>query len=957
MSRFFIAGSSDEDDDDEVVQSPQGVAEETNFTHSIESDSESDDAPQRRAIYTSASEKITLVNSDLEKSIRQLNNKLNVKDWYSVNAEFDPFLSALAKAKQTYLKSHVSYVRMVGGVPAFAVQHALRLEELANAAAKDKDLQSDKKKKAAITALKQKFTKTFHKDYALAITDYRKNPLTTSPVFDDETAEIVPRPPPTASAAAAGDEGDDTEESWDDDDDYAVDRDQEDNEVEETIRLFNAGELTRDWWVKKGGFEGTAEEREAAEKARKEAERIRITEKMKRQAALNAEKASAAAVRQESAKEKSLSAEAVVKRLKEILESRGKRGTDRKQTVEELLYLLRQPKTNAPTALKIRVSLITAYFDLGANKLKQPISLDAWRSAFDELVKVMNMLESNKMIRLTEDEVPQSSFEDEFDEDEINLENVNKLMSASDEQKNADEANSVSNLGAQTDEVVSVMGTLISYLLRLASEYHRSLQNLDSHTPEYLQRLRDEPRLVGVAKRVQEYYAGLGKRQFETTVALLRMELTYYIYYPDFDAQKPDADAWRAAKQASADEAKESAASPAAKNNQLSEAAIAIRESVGALPGLASFLYKHGNDRERLRALLCEVYHLALHNKFLQARDLLLMSHIQDDIDRADIHSRVLFNRATCQLGLCAFRTMDMRQAVNCLTDLCNSSRMREIIAQGISQVSRFRERDLEREKQDARRTLPFHMHMNFDMIEAIHLTSAMFIEAQNIVLFGFDNKQRVRSKRFRRDFENHMKQPFNGPPEQTKDHVMHATKAMLAGDWKKCLDHVSHLRMWRSLPSGDYVLHLIKRQIQESCLKMYLLVFGMQYSTVSVEKLKAMFELDETTVHRTVSKMMIDHQSTFTGAWDQPSKAVVISGSEPTRLQRAALAYADKLTLLVEQNERLLQIGTWTDSGANRANRNRAGGNQRGNRGNAPRAAAGGDNEPSYEKSGAWRR
>jgi len=505
-------------------------------------------------------------------------------------------------------------------------------------------------------------------------------------------------------------------------------------------------------------------------------------------------------------------------------------------------------------------------------------------------------------------------------------------MSTEVEQKSNEEA--MKNLSApNADEVVAITGTIISFLQRLVNEYTRSLQNLDCGTPaqaiEYVSRLRDEPALVRLMKRVQAYYQGIKKAAYENIVALLRLEQTYYIYHPDFDAQKLEADTWRAAQTAASSEAKESSQPKA-----ISEAATLIRESVSEVRSIANFLYKNGNERERSRALLCEVYHLALHNQFLLARDLLLMSHIQDDIEKTDLSTRILFNRATCQLGLCAFRTMDMRQAVNCLTELCNSQKMREIIAQGITQT-RFKDRDLGKEKQDARRTLPFHMHMNFDMIEAIHLVSAMFIEAQNIVLFGPDNKQRVRSRRFRRDYDNHIKQPFNGPPEQTKDHVMHATKALLVGDWRKCLDHVLHLRMWKLIPSSDYVANLIKRQIQEASLKMYLLVFGSQYSTVSVEKLRSMFMLDETTVHRTVSKMMIDHQSHFHGAWDQPSKAIVINGAEPTRLQKAALVFTEKLSLLVEQNERLLQMGGggWNDGASARPNRSRVGMATRGGR------------------------
>ena len=99
----------------------------------------------------------------------------------------------------------------------------------------------DKKKRTAITALKQKFTKNFNKPYHQAITDYGKNPIQTPTVFDDETVEIVPRKPVVTKTVS-----DDEEESWDDDSELEA-REEEDNEVEEANRLLEAGILTRDW--------------------------------------------------------------------------------------------------------------------------------------------------------------------------------------------------------------------------------------------------------------------------------------------------------------------------------------------------------------------------------------------------------------------------------------------------------------------------------------------------------------------------------------------------------------------------------------------------------------------------------------------------------------------------------------------------------------------------------------
>lgn len=45
--------------------------------------------------------------------------------------------------------------------------------------------------------------------------------------------------------------------------------------------------------------------------------------------------------------------------------------------------------------------------------------------------------------------------------------------------------------------------------------------------------------------------------------------------------------------------------------------------------------------RLRQRAMLCQIYHLALHDKWHQARDLMLMSHLQTNVEHSDVSTQV----------------------------------------------------------------------------------------------------------------------------------------------------------------------------------------------------------------------------------------------------------------------------------------------------------------------------
>ena len=68
---------------------------------------------------------------------------------------------------------------------------------------------------------------------------------------------------------------------------------------------------------------------------------------------------------------------------------------------------------------------------------------------------------------------------------------------------------------------------------------------------------------------------------------------------------------------------------------------------------LKSFIYNYpGYDLGpiKTRAILCHIYYLAINDKWFQARDLMLMSHLQEGIQFADVPTQV--SRVKCMLRL-----------------------------------------------------------------------------------------------------------------------------------------------------------------------------------------------------------------------------------------------------------------------------------------------------------------
>src|ERR1700712_1320572 len=192
------------------------------------------------------------------------------------------------------------------------------------------------------------------------------------------------------------------------------------------------------------------------------------------------------------------------------------------------------------------------------------------------------------------------------------------------------------------------------------------------------------------------------------------------------------------------------------------------------------------------------------------------------------------------------------------------------------------------------------------------------------------DMKKRVISKTYRRMLEYHERQIFTGPPENTRDHVMQASKALAAGEWKKSTEFIHSIKIWDLMAKPEEMKTMLSEQIQEEGLRTYLFTYAPYYDTLAVGTLSSMFELSDRKVAALVSKM-ISHEE-LVAALDQVNSSIIFrKGVELSRLQSLALTLSDKASGLIESNERVLEQRT--QGTANAFDRQGA---QRGGRGGA---------------------
>lgn len=255
-------------------------------------------------------------------------------------------------------------------------------------------------------------------------------------------------------------------------------------------------------------------------------------------------------------------------------------------------------------------------------------------------------------------------------------------------------------------------GCVLTAVERLDDEFIKLLKECDPHSNDYVERLKDEVAVTKLIEQVLKYVEIQGTSLEICRVYLRKIDHLYYKFDPNVLKKK--------------------------------KGQFEGRTSVDEMEKVCHYIYANDNtDRLRTRAILSHIFHHALHDNWFQARDLVLMSHLQETIQHSDPSTQILYNRMMANLGLCAFRQGNVKDAHQCLIELMMTAKPKELLAQGLL-PQRQHERSLEQEKVEKQRQMPFHMHINLELLECVYLVSAMLLEIPYMAAHEFDARRRM---------------------------------------------------------------------------------------------------------------------------------------------------------------------------------------------------------------------
>ncbi|CAB4256154.1 similar to Saccharomyces cerevisiae YMR309C NIP1 eIF3c subunit of the eukaryotic translation initiation factor 3 (eIF3), involved in the assembly of preinitiation complex and start codon selection [Maudiozyma barnettii] len=528
--------------------------------------------------------------------------------------------------------------------------------------------------------------------------------------------------------------------------------------------------------------------------------------------------------------------------LRIVIDSRGKKNVNSQDMINIIEDLLASP-TSPYESIMAYLSLIPIRMEATSNLSYQPI--DQWTAAYNDYMALLNLLEDSiATYRVSE----LATFNEDIETEPV----------------------------ADAQGVKNILGSLFAFVERLDDEFTKSLLNLDPHSSEYLMRLKDEQLIYNMILKTQLYLEQtLPAEKKESLLARVFVKRLDHIYFKSDKLNIIiETNAWKSVPQGSKSEY------------------IPVPETIDGkyisalINSLCDILIKQEDSFLRTRAILYCVFFTASNGNFHAAKEMLLTSKVQSNISKSNSSLQVLFNRVVVQLGLSAFQACLIEECHQVLNELLASAHLKEILGQ--QPLQRINSNIENREEQ----CIPYHQHINLDLIDVVFMTCSLLIEIPQMTAFysGIRIKRLPYSqKSIRRVLEHHDKSSFQGPPETSRDFVLYAAKSMQKGDWEASIAYLKNIKSWNMLPNKDVVMENLVERIRIESMKSYLYTYKRFYAKFCIKQLADVFNLDTAKVVEILESIIAEFEINFK-LNDDKTALVVESSDEITKLEEVAL-------------------------------------------------------------------
>ena len=377
-----------------------------------------------------------------------------------------------------------------------------------------------------------------------------------------------------------------------------------------------------------------------------------------------------------------------------------------------------------------------------------------------------------------------------------------------------------------------VQANTLSYLEMLDKYLTIGLKGEEPKSAAYIIWLKNEVKLLELAEEVMIHYKTLKILQAQVRVALILMDRLHYKHDSLLKIMRE-------------------------KGSVVTKKEYYLEENMKAkIESLATLVYEHGYDTQKILATLYHIFHHALHGRFHEGRDLFIYSRMSQQ-HLSDPKPQIHYNRALVQLGIAAFQCGYTEHVIECLGDIAATSRLKELLAQG---VSGRKDKSAKQDQEEAKKLLPYHTHLNIDLIESAYLISAMLVEVPVVSKQRHTIMENAGARHFRKVMQDFERRNVLGIPyDNVKDHIARAAHRLQEGDWQECYNLIEGMNIWRlQTENKQDLLAALKEKIKEAGLLAYVHMSLSQYNSYSIPILANMFDISEASVERILSRVRL---------------------------------------------------------------------------------------------------